>query len=394
MNILSNNTIKLDKSYDSSSAPEFEKELFEAVNSLYSQHNRETLLTLDASDLEYISSAGLRVLLKLKKQQDALTIINVSPSVYQLFDLTGFTGIIRIRRAIREIDMTGAIEIGHGLSSHVYRLNDDIVVKLYVNRIPLWKVEREFDNAKKAFLAGIPCVMSYDIVKSGDCYGLVFELMKSRGVSRILNDAPGKFDDYAAKYIDLLKEVHSMEMDETFEEIKPLWHSWADLLSSFLTDEELSTIHTLIDAVPDRNTFVHSDAHVNNIMELDGKLVFADLADIGRGHPVFDIGPILFHYHYMSKANKELCESGIVLREDLREKMYEVLLENYLKDDDPKRHNALKEIYDCFAALRCGLIAAKHAQLETSEKQLFVDTMKKHLFYRSDRVLELMKEYL
>ena len=300
----------------------------------------------------------------------------------------------KIRQTPREIDLTGAVEIGRGFSSHVYRLDDDLVAKIYVKRIPLWKVEREAANAKKAFVSGIPCVISYDLVKSNDSYGLVFEYLKSRGVSRILNADSSKYEEYAKKYFSLLREAHGTEVDDTFEEIKPLWHKWTDLLEDYFTKDELAKIHAVIDAVPDRNTFIHSDPHVNNILEQGGQLVFVDMADIGRGHPVFDIGPLLFHYHYMGLANPELCDAGIVLKEDLRNQLYNLLLDEYLYDPVPERHAALKEIYDCFGALRCGLIAAKHAQLEPEEKKIFVDTMKKYFFYRADTVLSLMKQYL
>lgn len=387
-------TILLDSSYNSATSPKFEADLFQLLESMQPELTDSTLLTLDAENLSYISSAGLRVILKLKKRHSELKIINVSKEVYSIFEITGFLSMVQIRRAIREIDLTGAVEIGHGLSSHVYRLDDDFVAKIYVSRIPLWKVERESDNAKKAFAEGIPCVISYELVKHEDSYGLVFEYLKSRGVSRILNADPSKFDDYADKYIALLRDIHSIEVDESYEEIKPLWHKWTDMLADFYTEEELAKVHAVISAVPDRNTFIHSDAHVNNILEQDGQLEFVDMADIGRGHPVFDIGPVLFHYHYMEIANPRLCETGIVLKKEMRDKMYHTLLERYLYDPDPERHAALKEIYDAFGAIRCGLIAAKHAQLDYEEKKPFVETMKKHFFYRADRILELIQKYL
>ena len=48
-------------------------------------------LVLDAQALEYISSAGLRVILRLKKANPTTSIINASSEVYEIFDMTGFT---------------------------------------------------------------------------------------------------------------------------------------------------------------------------------------------------------------------------------------------------------------------------------------------------------------
>lgn len=69
---------------DSTNAPEFEKELMAAMP-----------VELDASELEYISSAGLRVLLKLKKAIGELTILNVNSEVYEILDITGFTSMLK-----------------------------------------------------------------------------------------------------------------------------------------------------------------------------------------------------------------------------------------------------------------------------------------------------------
>ena len=46
---------------------------------------------VDAENLEYISSAGLRVLLRLRKACPQMEVINVRPEVYEVFDITGFT---------------------------------------------------------------------------------------------------------------------------------------------------------------------------------------------------------------------------------------------------------------------------------------------------------------
>ena len=100
MNIItkvSDTLVKVHGSVDSSNAPQFEEELLCSICA--------DKLTIDAEDLTYISSAGLRVLLKAKKALSAdLTIINVNPEVYDILDMTGFTQILKIQKAIRKSD--------------------------------------------------------------------------------------------------------------------------------------------------------------------------------------------------------------------------------------------------------------------------------------------------
>ena len=76
---------------DASNAPAVEKEIFRIKNENPGKHT-----VIDADCLEYISSAGLRVILKLRKEEPKLAIINVSPEVYEIFDMTGFTDILSI----------------------------------------------------------------------------------------------------------------------------------------------------------------------------------------------------------------------------------------------------------------------------------------------------------
>ena len=69
-------------------------------------------LALDAENLEYISSAGLRVLLKLKKRlKKELTVRNVSDEVFDIFDVTGFSDIFNIERQMRRISIKGCKKI-------------------------------------------------------------------------------------------------------------------------------------------------------------------------------------------------------------------------------------------------------------------------------------------
>ena len=77
---------------DTVTSPDFEKELKEVLDGL-------TELTLDFEALEYISSAGLRVLLaaqKVMNKQGSMQVVNVNESIMDIFDVTGFSDILQI----------------------------------------------------------------------------------------------------------------------------------------------------------------------------------------------------------------------------------------------------------------------------------------------------------
>lgn len=85
--------IALEGRLDTTSAPQLESELKGALDGVKS-------LVLDLEGLEYISSAGLRVLLsaqKLMNKQGEMTITHVNDVIMEIFDVTGFTDILTIK---------------------------------------------------------------------------------------------------------------------------------------------------------------------------------------------------------------------------------------------------------------------------------------------------------
>lgn len=78
---------------DTNTSPELEAELEQSLNGIEA-------LTLDLAELEYISSAGLRVLLashkRMLQQGGALTVTNPGDIVKEIFDVTGFSEILTI----------------------------------------------------------------------------------------------------------------------------------------------------------------------------------------------------------------------------------------------------------------------------------------------------------
>lgn len=86
-------TVLINGRVDSSTAPELLDYLKEAMSGIEE-------LIIDLKDVEYISSAGLRVILfaqKTMNSQGSLTIINVNEDIMETFELTGFTDILTIK---------------------------------------------------------------------------------------------------------------------------------------------------------------------------------------------------------------------------------------------------------------------------------------------------------
>jgi anti-sigma B factor antagonist len=85
-------TIALEGRLDTTTAPTLDDELKSALSGV-------TALTFDLEKLEYISSAGLRVLLSAQKvmnKQGNMIVKNVSEEINEIFEVTGFVDILNI----------------------------------------------------------------------------------------------------------------------------------------------------------------------------------------------------------------------------------------------------------------------------------------------------------
>ena len=85
-------TIALEGRLDTTTSPQLEGDLRSSINGI-------TELVFDLDNLDYISSAGLRVLLaaqKVMNRQGEMKITNVKPEIMEIFDVTGFVDILSI----------------------------------------------------------------------------------------------------------------------------------------------------------------------------------------------------------------------------------------------------------------------------------------------------------
>ncbi len=267
-------------------------------------------LVLDASGLEYISSAGLRILLRLRKEYPELRIINVSSEIYEIFDMTGFTEMMKVEKAYRTLSVEGCECIGRGAKGAVYRLDDENIVKVYFNADALDAIKNERDMAKLALILGVPTAISYEVVRVGKSYGSVFELLNARSFSQILAQEPESFDSCVREFAGLLKKIHSIEVPAgKLPDIRPEVLGWVDRLGSAVPENAKEKLKKLILAVPDRDTMLHGDFHPKNIMLQNGEALVIDMDTLSTGHPIFELcsvyNALIGFYEYDSEAIEE-----------------------------------------------------------------------------------------
>ena len=284
-------TVFLEGRIDSSNAADLGKEL-ETIRA----ENDGCDLELDAGALEYISSAGLRVLLQITRTQEKpLAVINVTPAVYEILEMTGFTELLRVKKAYRKISVDGCEVIGRGYYGTIYRIDDETIVKVYKGKDSIPMIENEIRMARKAFLGGIPTAIAYDIVQVGEDYGSVFEMLRATTYLEWIRNSPEDRELIVDSYARFLKQVNNTVLDDgTLPSAKQRFLDCLEAVSSVLPKDQYERLRQLIEAVPESMNAVHGDCHLKNIMRVGDEPMLIDMDTLSVGNAVFEIACIFF----------------------------------------------------------------------------------------------------
>ncbi len=280
--------IKLTGRIDSNNAPQIGEE----INGLL-KDNGGAPVVMDASELEYISSAGLRVILRVKQTNPDLKITGVSSGVYEVLEMTGFTEMMQVEKAYRVVSIDGCEEIGRGANGVVYRVDDDNVVKVYFDSDALADIQHEREVARLALILGIPTAISYDVVKVGNSYGSVFELLNATSFSKILANEPERMDWVVSEYVKMLNLIHGTVVPEgKLPDFRDTVISWADFMQDYLPEQYGTKLKALVEAIPHDDHMIHGDYHTKNIVLQGDEVLIIDMDTLAVGHPVIELASI------------------------------------------------------------------------------------------------------
>ena len=315
---------------DASNAAEAEEKIFNIKNNNPGKH-----IVVDADQLEYISSAGLRVILRLRKEEPKLAIINVASDVYEVFDMTGFTDMVTIEKAYKRMCVDGCEFIAKGANGAVYRYDAETIVKTYFAKDALPEIKQERENARRAFVFGINTAIPYGIVRVGDGYGTVTELLNATSVTKLIRNNPDDMSEAAKYYIDMLKSIHAIQVEDgEVPDMKETALAWADFVADHIPEAQGKKLRALIEAVPKRNTLMHGDYHTNNIMVQNGEPLLIDMDTLCMGHPVFELGSMFNAFVGYSELNHQNMMDFFGYSFETAGRFWNIALRMYLGTED------------------------------------------------------------
>ena len=332
--------ISIDGKIDSMNANDVERQLQAVVRA-----NPCESVAVDCDRLEYASSAGLRVILRLNQDVEDTSLINVHPELYDILDMTGFTEMMEVHRAYRVISVEGCEVIGQGANGKVYRIDPDTIVKVYMNPDALPEIHKERELARLAFVAGLPTAIPYDVVRiEGGGYGSVFELLSATSFAKLLIRGEKTKEEIAELSARLLRLIHSRQIkSDVLPNMKTVALGWAEFLVDYLPAEEYRKLHALIEAVPENAHLLHGDFHLKNIMLQGDESLLIDMDTLCHGHPIFELGSMYNAYIGFGLADPEATRAFLGISPETCAYIWRRSLALYLGTDDEQKINEVED---------------------------------------------------
>ena len=332
--------ISLSGRIDSSNSAECDK----AVQDIIAE-NKEQEPVFDMSGLEYISSAGLRVLMRVRKAAGKeLEIINAPDAVYSILETTGFTELFRVSRKMREISVDGCEIIGKGFYGTVYRIDPETIVKVYNSPESLSMIQNEKQLAKTALVAGVPTAISYDIVRVGNSYGSVFELLNAKTFNDLLISEPENAEEIIKQYSCFLRMVNSQTVPPgRLKSAKGLALGYLETAAQYLETELYDRLKKMLIEIPEQHNVIHGDAQMKNVMMCDGEPMLIDMDTLAEGHPIFDLQSVYVTYYAFPEDEPGNTERFLGIPEELSFHIWDSFVKYYFDTEDDALVSQLRD---------------------------------------------------
>ena len=382
--------IDLPERIDTNNSDFLKDTLFEKIDSATDFSGIE----LNAEKLNYISSAGLRVLLSVKKKYNTdIKITEVSKDVYDIFDVTGFNQMLNVEKKKREISIEGCEIIGKGFCGTVYRLDPETIIKVYnSNRNDTLKIiENEKKMAKLAFVNGVPTAISYDIVKVGDNYGSVFELLNAKSFNDLVIQNPEEAENITTKFVDFLKHIHKIKIeDKMLPSAKKKFVTHLGYLEKYFEKDVFEKLNYLLDTIEDTRNVVHGDSQMKNIMMVNNEPMFIDMDTLCAGKPIFDLQALFATYIAFAEDEPENTKNFLGIEIETAEIIWNRIINYYFEEKSDEEKAMILDKIKILGYIRMMDIVNGSKMLETDIGKLRIKHSIEHIKDLSARYDDLI----
>ena len=279
-----------------------------------------------------------------------------------------------------QIDLSQWKQVGEGGNGKTY-VNPSApgqILKVNNARLSaLEAVKHEYDVSKAVESLGISVPQIYHIVRVGDAYATISQLIKDKkSLSRICHDQPERTEEMARLLCRKGKKLFSTPCDTGFFPSRKEQVLWAIDHAGFVSKKNRRIIRSFAESIPEKTTCVHGDFQTGNIIQSGDSFYWIDLDRFAYGDPMFDIG----HLFQICKvyAPKKQVQDIFHMTQEQFGRFWDAFAKEYTGEEDHSAFDAL---------------AGKFACLDVIVRTYFVKpTFMEKLFFGM-HVRKLVKEY-
>lgn len=211
----------------------------------------------------------------------------------------------------KQIDLSAWTMVGEGGNGTTYTnpSQPDVILKLsHLEDGTSEAVSKEFYTSKAVYELGIPTPRMIEIVKNGDEYGTLSQLIaKKKSLGRLCGEQPADIDRLAERTAALAKQLHGTIVPDT-----PWLPSMKQLMltalaqTKMLSGSKLKQVTAFVEGLDDAPTLLHGDLTMGNlIFDLtDDSPYWIDLGRATHGLPMFDLGHMYLFCNIFSKKER------------------------------------------------------------------------------------------
>ncbi|MDO4494065.1 MAG: phosphotransferase, partial [Clostridia bacterium] len=276
----------------------------------------------------------------------------------------------------KEIDLGNSKIIGKGQCAEVYGYDENRVVKLFYENIGIETILHEYRVTSECFAKGLSAAECFELVRYRGRTGILMQRVCGVSVEQEILKHPEKANEYARKMADTLACVHSKQIkgsaipaaDEFYSECIENCRK-----DGWISEAESRKLTEFVAAIPCKQTLIHGDYHVLNLMTENDTLRLIDLADVQTGNPVFDLLIANLYLHYLPENLEELYRTLIRIPPEVSLAMWDVFLRTYFQTEDAERIRRIEKILDTYSLLKIMLAPYSFSNLPEQAASGFVE---------------------
>ncbi len=250
-----------------------------------------TWILLSMKDGDVLRGPEIHIMMDVFRECN-LKLIDVPASLYEVIIQSGIYGRFEVLKKLRRIDCTQLAKVGEGYTSKVYVYGEGKILKAFASEMPLDQILEEREKSRYLFMSGARAPISYELVKTHEGYGVVFENLGKTSLAEAIMDEQADHHELALKYGELIRQtavsVGRGGMSILPSQKKVFMQAVYDC-EDLVTPEQFERICAELKKVPNTSRLIHGDSHVENIMITAGHLFLIDAMTLAYGHPVFDL---------------------------------------------------------------------------------------------------------